>query len=156
MSYEGMTEKQFRKIIPIGEIQVYEGNCWATTLSMMLRCHGFDFSQKYVTDLFREWRFDGVTSKQMSALVNYFNNNFLMPKGWIMKRGDWTREILSFMAQSALVQVFIRGHFILILGYDSDDETVTYFDPWDGSVNTVSFNRFLRLLPTETAYMYQE
>jgi len=47
-----MSEQQFRAIIPIDEIQIYEGNCWATTLSMMLRCHGFEINQAYVTGLF--------------------------------------------------------------------------------------------------------
>ena len=156
MSYEGMTEKQFRDIIPIGEIQIYEGNCWAATLSMLLRCHGFGISQGYVTSLFHEWRFDGVTARQMAQLVNFFNNNWLNRNGWTMNTADGCDEILSFIDQFGAIQVFIDGHFILVLGYDSVDESVTYFDPWDGSVNTVSYPQFSRLGLRETVYMYKE
>ncbi|VAW41514.1 hypothetical protein MNBD_GAMMA01-2166 [hydrothermal vent metagenome] len=156
MSYEGMTEKQFRKIIPIREIQAYEGNCWATTLSMMLRCHGFDFSQTYVTSLFHEWRFEGVTSKQMSQLAGFFNKNWLSRKGWVMKTVSGWKQIAKYLDQFGPVQVFIGGHFVLLLGHDTEDGTVLYFDPWDGSVREVSERRFSQLLPKETVYMYKE
>ena len=156
MSYTGITEGQFRTIIPIEEIQKYEGNCWATTLSMMLRCHDFAISQKYVTDLFYEWRFEGVTSKQMSELVKYFNANFLSKKSWIMKTTDDWHPMVQYLGSFAPVQVFIAGHFVLLLGYDTDNEKLTYFDPWDGSVKEVSKGTFSSYGGGETVYMYKE
>jgi hypothetical protein len=156
MSYDGITEETFRSVIPIEEIQKYEGNCWATTLSMMLRCHGFDISQKYVTDLFFEWRFEGVTSNQMSQLINYFNVNFLSKKTWIMKAtGKW-QPMLQYLGSFAPVQIFITGHFVLLLGYDADTQKMTYFDPWDGSVKEVSIGTFGGYGGGETVYMYKE
>ncbi len=156
MSYEGMTEEEFRSVILIGEIQRYEGNCWATTLSMLLRCHGFNVSQKYVTDLFHEWRFEGVTSDQMRQLVNYFNKYFLNEKGWLMKSTSSWSGILQFIDQFESMQVFVEGHFVLLLGFDSVSESITYFDPWNGAVYEVSIGRFEELGGTgETVYMHQ-
>ncbi|NJR58093.1 MAG: hypothetical protein HC769_04060 [Cyanobacteria bacterium CRU_2_1] len=156
MGYQGMTEEQFRKCIPIGEIQKYSGNCWATTLSMMLRYHEFDISQKYVTDLFHEWRFEGVTSLQMSQLVDFFNKNVLGKKGWIMKTVDSWNGHLSSLSLFAPIQIFIEGHFVLLLGYEDDNSMITFFDPWDGSVKEVSTDTFSSYGGGETVYMYKE
>jgi hypothetical protein len=154
MPYEGMSEEKFRAIIPISEIQRYEGNCWATTLSMLLRTHGFDISQKYVTDLFREWRYEGVTSSQMNALVGYFNKNLLSKKGWIAKTTDNWSGLVSDLGQFGPIQVFITGHFVLVLGSDGDE--ITYFDPWNGSVLTVNELTFKGYGGGESVYMYKE
>ena len=156
MPYVGITEDEFRNIIPIGEIQRYEGNCWAAALSMVLRCHDFDFNQNYVTSLLREWRIEGVTSKQMSDLVEYFNRNFLSKKNWIMKTTDSWQRILQYIGQFAPIQVFITGHFVVMIGYDDSNDQITYFDPWDGSVLEVSKSKFARLGGGETVYMYKE
>ncbi|MGJ8663859.1 MAG: C39 family peptidase [Marinicella sp.] len=151
-----MTEEKFRDIIPIGEIQIYDGNCWATTLSMMLRCHGFDVSQSYVTSLFHEWRFEGVTSGQMDQLVHFFNKHWLKKKNWVMKTVDGWVQMLNYLDQFAPVQVFIKHHFVLLLGYDTAAETVVFFDPWDGAVREITVQRFSELLPKESVYMYKE
>lgn len=156
MGYQGIGEENFRKIIPVDEIQKYEGNCWATSLSMMMRCHGFNISQKYVTDLLFEWRFKGVTSEQMAQLIGYFNKNFLLKKGWTMKDTPAWKPMLAYLGNMAPVQVFITGHFLLVLGYDDEKVLITYFDPWLGDIRSVSPVTFTGFGGGETVYMFKE
>ncbi len=157
MDYRGMTEEAFRNIIPIGEIQRYDGNCWATALSIVLRTHGVDISQKYVTDLYREWRFDGITESQVEELVKFFNKTCLSKHGWVMKTTPTWQGHMQSLIEFAPIQVFIEGHFIVVLGYDLDTGDTTYFDPWLGGVTTVPAQTFASLGgPGHTVYMYQE
>ncbi len=154
MGYEGITETEFRKIIPIHEIQKHEGNCWATTLSMLLRCNNFQESQQQVTSLFPEWKKDGITSKQMSELVDFYNKNKTAKAGWEMKTASHYSHLLPYINQMKPIQVFITGHFVLILGEEGG--RITYFDPWDGQIRVVSESTFLSYGGGEAVYMYQQ
>jgi hypothetical protein len=125
MSYRGITEQEFRRIIPIGEIQRHSGNCWACALSMVLRLRGFNVSEKYVTDLYHEWRVDGITADQVEQLVVFFNKNYLSKQGWIMKTTDSWQGHMSSLIEFAPIQIFIDAHFIVALGFDSDNGQTT-------------------------------
>lgn len=157
MGYRGMTEQDFRRIIPIGEIQRHDGNCWAAALSMVLRLHGFNVSEKNVTDLYHEWRFDGITQDQVEQLVTFFNKSYLSKQGWIMKTAVSWQGHMPALIEFAPIQIFINGHFIVALGYDSDNGQTTYFDPWNSEVRTVSQQAFAGLGGSgHTVYMYRE
>lgn len=156
MSYKGITKNQFKAVISPQEIVVYNGNCWATTLSMLFRCHGFDFSQKMIHDLFEEWRFSGVTSVQMSRLITYFNRTYLDAKNWEMKSMECYTSLLSQIDALAPLEVFLSGHFVLLLGYDETTQEVTYFDPWKGGFITSALNVFEQLDGADTAYLLKK
>ncbi|CAB3764563.1 C39 family peptidase [Paraburkholderia humisilvae] len=157
MGYRGITEQNFRQIIKIGEIQRHDGNCWACALSVVLRVHGINVTENYVTGLFHEWRIEGITVNQVEQLVGFFNKNYLSKQGWVMKTTNTWQGHMTQLIEFAPIQVFIQGHFIVVLGYDDDNGQTTYFDPWDGQVKTVSEQAFTGLGgPGHTVYMLRE
>lgn len=160
MSYIGTTEERFRAIIPFNEIQRHEGNCWATSLSIQLRLYGFDrFTQSYVTSLYPDWRYDGITIEQLDALAQFFQREIdrIYPQEWRLSiAGSWQGgNLLNYIGENDSYTVFIKGHFVVLLGYDDEKDEVLYYDPWDGQVRQLSKGIFATLGRGETVLLFK-
>ncbi|MCP4105192.1 MAG: hypothetical protein GY749_06595 [Desulfobacteraceae bacterium] len=142
MGFNGISRETFYKTIPYNELQKYKGNCWAATTSVMLRLKGVQVTQKEVTSLFFNHRFVGLGKDELNEIARFFNKYILSKKGKEMKGFDGWEHLKKYVDMLPAV-VFIKKHFIVMLGYNDDTDSIFYWDPWLGELkntNTGGFN----------------
>lgn len=134
--YRGMTEQDFRHIVPIDE-PAAAGNCWASALSMLLRCHGADFSCDSVTGVLAGKGYGSVNAAHVRELTAHFNRA-LLPGLLFMGSTERWQGHLHLLLEFAPIMIHVDRHFVLVLGRDERNGDLTYVDPWDAAVRVAS------------------
>lgn len=134
--YCGMSEEEFRRLVPLGTSTVQGGACWATSLSLLLRCHGLDVPPPKVAALLDELGGKDITHYQLDNFSHHLNLT-LISFGLRLRAACRARNQPPEMACAAPWLIAVEGHFVLALGCKPTEDEITYFDPWSDAVHTV-------------------
>ncbi|ALI03723.1 hypothetical protein C1Y08_27070 [Pseudomonas sp. FW306-02-F02-AA] len=150
MSYEGVTREKFFTVFPKIEIQKVSHSCWAASFSVLMRLNGVQVSEQAVIGFYPEWVYDGITFDQLYGLAEYYNKfHFSKESGLVhgvreIKAYKKLEPILQYAGQYSGFLVFVKQHYVVVLGYDAAASTIDYYDPWFGVIETCDLQYFLK------------
>lgn len=149
MAYEGVTREKFFSIFPKLEIQKASHSCWAASFSVLMRLNDVQVSEQAVIGFYPEWVHDGITFHQLEELAKYYNTyHFSKETGLVhgareLKAYAKLEPILQYASQYSGFLVFVESHYVVVLGYDDSANTIDYYDPWLGVIETCALGYFL-------------